>query len=109
MIDPESKFRTFIRDDYGMRCFLTTKLGGPKWSDVVSRTTFNIDDGRMIEHLQVEKGVNAAVLHRPLPNGVSNIRTVLQYIPMEAAQAALEKEVNSDSEDMSPSEFENVD
>ena len=94
LIEPDERFRTYIRDDFGMKCFLTTKLGGPRWSDVISRTTFNIDDGRMIEHLQVEKGVNAAVLHRPLPSGVNNIRTVLHYKPMETAQNVLKKELN---------------
>ena len=58
---------------------MTTKLGGPAWKSVISRTTYDLSSGKIIEHLNIDKSVGAAILHRRLPPGVTSIRTVLHY------------------------------
>ena len=67
------------RVDKNRRCFLTTWAGGPKWTDVICRTTYDMKSGKIIEHLIVDDHTNAAVLHRKLPKGINWIKTVLLY------------------------------
>ena len=53
--------------------------GIPKWSQVIARTTYDMETGKMVEHLVIDDNTSAAVLHRRLPEGVSWIKTVLMY------------------------------
>ena len=69
----------WFRMDKNKKCFLTTKAGGPKWNDVISRTTYDLDNGDMIEYIQIDETISDEFLHRKLPMGVKNVSTVLQY------------------------------
>ena len=71
--------RYWSRIDKGRKCFLTTKAGGPKWNDVMSWTTYDLDNGNMIEYIQIDETISSKFLHRRLPMGVKNVKTVLQY------------------------------
>ena len=53
--------------------------GIPKWSQVIARTTYDMETGKIIEHLVIDDSISATVLHRRLPEGVSLIKTVLLY------------------------------
>ena len=67
------------RIDKDRKCFLTTKAGGPKWNDVMSRTTYDLDNGNMIEYIQIDETISNEFFNRKLPKGVKNVKTVLQY------------------------------
>ena len=75
----ESGIREWSREDKGVSSYVTTKLGGPAWKSVISRTTYDLSSGRIIEHLNIDTSVGAATLHRRLPPGVTWIKTVLIY------------------------------
>ena len=75
----ESGIGEWHREDKGVSSYMTTKLGGPAWKNVISRTTYDLSSGRIIEHLNIDKSVGAATLHRKLPPGVTSTRTVLHY------------------------------
>ena len=82
LINPDgvvSKIGKWSREDRDVKRYMTTKTGGPAWNNVVSRTTYDMLTGRIIEHLNIDRSVGAATLHRKLPPGVSCIRTVLHY------------------------------
>ena len=66
----------WIRTEY---VFVTTWTGGPKWTDVICRTTYDMESGKIIEHLVIDDHTTAAVLHRKLPKVVNWIKTVLLY------------------------------
>ena len=61
--------------------FRTSNSAGPMWSDVIRRTTKDLDSGRMIEDEQMTGTEPSRALHRTLPRGVTNIETTLYYRP----------------------------
>ena len=73
--------REWSRVDSNALRFKGTDIDGPAWNAVVSRTTYDLTDGKnqIIEHISIDKGVRATNLYRKLPPKVSDIRTILQY------------------------------
>ena len=49
------------------------------WARIVNRKTYNALTNELMEDLNVNKDVPMEVLLRPLPNGVSHIKTVFEY------------------------------
>ena len=45
----------------------------------MARTTYDMETGRIIEHLVIDDLTSAAMLHRRFPEGVTWIKTVLLY------------------------------
>ena len=45
----------------------------------MSRTTYDLNNGNMIEYIQIDETISSKFLHRRLPMGVKNVKTVLQY------------------------------
>ena len=76
-------------EDKNRKKFLTTWPGGPKWDKVISRTTYDMETGRIIEHLEIDKRTSATMLHRRLPLGVTWIKTVLMYTGEEKGKTSL--------------------
>ena len=72
----ESKWE---REDYGMKRFLTTKRGGPDWCYVYKRQTYNLKDKSLVKEEKVNEMPEDYDWHAALPEGVSNIKTVLHY------------------------------
>ena len=70
--------RWTIQDMNATRFFVTDTVG-PKWSSVISRTTYDMDYGFMIEDLKINDSLSRAFLTRKLPDGISHIRTILFY------------------------------
>ena len=66
-----------MRDLNASRFFVTDSVG-PKWSSVISRTTYDNFTGIMIDHLKIIDSISHAYLTRKLPVG-SYIRTILFY------------------------------
>lgn len=71
--------KEWTRVDHDCKCFMTTKAGGPRWSDVIARTTCDLISAKVIEHLEVNGAVSNGFLHRRLPEGVCNTKTILYY------------------------------
>ena len=68
----------WARIDKDKKHYLTTKVGGPNWKNVTHRTTYNLDNGEIIEFLKIDDTLSNEFLHRRLPDDVVNIKTVLQ-------------------------------
>ena len=51
-------------EDQNRKKFLTTWPGGPKWDKVISRTTYDMETGRIIEHLEIDKRTNACATQK---------------------------------------------
>ena len=75
-----SGLREWGRVDYNASRFKGTDIDGPAWKIVVSRTTYDLTNGnnQITENISIDKGVEAATLHRKLPPNVSQIRINLR-------------------------------
>eukprot|EP00971_Amphidinium_carterae_P301326 5986619-Amphidinium_carterae.1 len=62
----------------GVKRFVASKDGGPKWKKVWKRDAYNLEDGKLIAEKLVSN-MTRKDLNRPLPEGVKNIKTVLHY------------------------------
>ena len=71
--------KTWERVCYGAKCFRTTSGSGPAWDCVFRRVTIDLDKDEVIKDLAVDNHTSECPLHRMLPPGVSNIKTVLNY------------------------------
>eukprot|EP00971_Amphidinium_carterae_P202063 4009139-Amphidinium_carterae.1 len=66
--------KTCSRIDMGVKRFVVSKDGGPKWKKVWKKDTYNLEDGKLIaEELIIH--MTRKNLTRPLPDGVKNIKT----------------------------------
>ena len=61
--------------------FRTSNSAGPMWSDVIRRTTKDLESGQVIEDERMTGTEASRTLHRPLPRGVTNVETTLYYRP----------------------------
>ncbi len=75
---------------------LTTK-DGPLWEQVVRRQTWDLPTHKLVEDLAVT-GQPAEELTRPLPEGVSAIRTRLYYNPRRTGTPAEPSTAGADAE-----------
>ena len=78
MTSEEVGMGKWFREDFGCKRFLTTLKSGPLWSVVKRRDTFDLDTHQLVcsEHVV---DMTDKELHRALPQGVKNTRTVLYY------------------------------
>ena len=77
--------KQWSRTDRNAKCHRTTNAEGPDWSLVSRRVTVDTDRNEVIEDLRVDAGVSDKHLHRALPAGVRNIKTILYYSDSECA------------------------
>ena len=85
----EAPTMAWSRMDRGAKCFMTTKKNGPSWDTVTRRVTRNLDTDNAIDNQNVEWNSSKKYnkfLHRPLPEGVTDIETVLYYRDPNAIQ-----------------------
>ena len=71
--------KMWIREDKGMKRFLTTLTCGPSWKHVTGRVTYDLDSKKEIENVIINSKTQEKYLHRQLPKGVKNIRTILYH------------------------------
>ena len=96
---------------------MTTKKYGPSWDTVTRRVTRNLNTGDVIDDHKVEwnssKQYNKS-LHRPLPEGVTDIETVLYQRDPNAIQdmptfASVDYVSDDEDEDEDKTECSNSD
>ena len=72
--------KEWCRIDIDRQYYVSTWSNGPKYKDVISRTTYDMHSGRIINHLVFNEHTNPTVLHKKkLPEGVNWIKTVLLF------------------------------
>ena len=71
--------KIWVREDRNMQRFLTTLKNGPSWDYVTGRATYDLDSGKEIENVIINKKTQEKYLHRQLPKNVKNIRTILYH------------------------------
>ena len=54
-------------------------VNGPSWKQVISRTTYDMHTGKIIDHLVFTKFTSQEDLDRKLPDGVTWIKTVILF------------------------------
>ena len=69
----------YTRTDYNNTVYVTTKAGGPAWSDVVRRVVFDLDSKKKIQDIYVKDTPVGYNWHASLPEGTKNIRTQLYW------------------------------
>ena len=87
--EEEKPTMTWSRTDRGAKCFMTTKKYGPNWDTVTRRVTRNLDTGDVIDDHKIEWNSSKQYnkfLHRPLPEGVTDIETTLYHRDPNAIQ-----------------------
>ena len=85
----ETPLSAWSRIDLGKKVFQTRKNPGPPWDQVVRRVTKNLVDDSEVENLLVANAPEKFNWHAPLPEGVTDIETVLYYrAPESEAQAS---------------------
>eukprot|EP00971_Amphidinium_carterae_P183084 3632970-Amphidinium_carterae.1 len=77
-VHPAVVEKTWTRTDHGVKRFVASKDGGPRWEKVWKRATYNLDNGELIAE-ELVSDMTKKDLNRPLPEKVRNIRTVLYY------------------------------
>eukprot|EP00971_Amphidinium_carterae_P019724 388709-Amphidinium_carterae.1 len=77
-MQPSLVEKTWTRTDHGVKRFVASKDGGPRWEKVWKRVTYNLDSGDLIAE-ELVSDMTKKDLNRPLPEKVKNIRTVLYY------------------------------
>ena len=80
---------TWSRMERGAKCFMTTKKDSPSWDTVTGRVTRNLDTSGVINGHKVEWNSSKQYnkfLHRPLPEGITDIETVLYQRDPNAIQ-----------------------
>ena len=75
---PTMPYKVHIQYDR-TRNFIGHPSNRINWARVVNRKTYNAHTNELMEDLNVNKDVPMEVLFRPLPNGVSHIKTVFEY------------------------------
>ena len=71
--------KKWCRIDKDYKHNVATWTNGPKLSDVISRTTYDMHSGRIINHLVFRDLTNKEDLHKKLPEGVNWIETVMLF------------------------------
>ena len=72
--------KEWSRIDKNRDTFVTSwDRGGPHWSTVISRTTYDMNDGRIIQHMVIDDYEDFRLLAGKLPEGVKHIKTVVLY------------------------------
>ena len=74
-----SSTATWKRYDNNAQTFKTSNCKGPSWKTVYRRQTFDMDSNQEIENIPITLLTSDSILHRQLPHGVMNIKTVLYY------------------------------
>eukprot|EP00971_Amphidinium_carterae_P295350 5865612-Amphidinium_carterae.1 len=74
----------------GVKRFVASKDGGPRWEKVWKRDTYNLADDKLIAE-ELVSNMTRKDLNRPLPEGVKNIRTVLHYKTLSKGDDKVEK------------------
>ena len=80
---------TWSRMDRGAKCFMNTKKYGLSWDTFTRIVTRNLDNGDVIDDHKAEWNSSKQYnkfLHRPLPEGVIDIQTVLYHRDPNALQ-----------------------
>ena len=71
--------KIWVREDRNMKRFLTTLSSGPSWKHVTGRVTYDLDNKKEIENVTINQKTQEKYLHRQLPEGTKNIRTILYH------------------------------
>ena len=80
-VDMNVEISQWERIDPKARTFRTSKCGGPPWEKVSRRVTVDLDTNKVVEDIKVYPATSDDFLHRQLPAGVSNIKTILYFSP----------------------------
>ena len=67
------------RVDEGVKSFVMSKSGGPKRHQITRRQTYNSVSGKLLEDIIITPKTTNQFLHRKLPPGVTNIKTVFHH------------------------------
>ena len=71
--------KEWCRIDKDCKYYVSSWSNGPKFSNVISRTTYDMHSGRIINHLVFSEYTNGRDLHKKLPEGVNWIKTVMLF------------------------------
>ena len=69
----------WCRIDKDCKYYVSSWINGPKLRNIISRTTYDMHSGRIINHLVFNEHTNGEDLHKELPEGVNWIKTVMLY------------------------------
>ena len=72
--------KNWIRIDPNAKTFYTTKGDGPDWKLVKRRVTINTANDEVVENLIIKENTDDKLLHRLLPEGVNETKTILYYM-----------------------------
>jgi len=75
------KPKVWVRKDLGVKNFQLTKRGAPDWGLIYRRLTYNLDSNELIDVVFVKEATRQE-LERPLPEGISNIKSVFEFAPV---------------------------
>ena len=81
----------WTRIDNNVNKFVSTRENGPNWKDVTQRITYNLDNNEVIQTLEHPQSIPTAELFKKLPEGVTNIKTVLTYRAQKEIETKTQK------------------
>ena len=74
-----NRINEWYRIDKDCKCYVNTWSNGLKWNKVISRTTYDMYSGRIINHLVFNENPNPEDVHKKLPERIVWIKTVLLF------------------------------
>ena len=75
----DSGINEWRRIDKDCKNFVDTWSNGPGWNQIISRTTYDIHTGKIIDHLVFNETTSQEDLDRKLPGEVNWIKTVILF------------------------------
>ena len=69
----------WTRYDKGVKCYVMTKSGGPNRNQITCCQTYNSVNGKLLEDIIITPKTTDHFLHRKLPPGVTDIKSVFHY------------------------------
>ena len=79
MLQSVKELKEWCWIDKDCKYYVATWTNGPMWSDVISRSTYDMQSGRIINHLVFNEYTNPGDLHKKLPEGIDWIKTVMLF------------------------------
>ena len=71
--------KEWCRIDKDCKCYVTSWSNGPKLRILISRNTYGMHSGRIINHLVFNEYTNPGDLHKKLTEGINWIKTMMLF------------------------------